>query len=56
MLIRWINAKSLAEQFQVGLLWVALMVIFEVSRSHHRRKQQQFRNIGSVYWRLARWQ
>jgi len=31
MLIRWINAKSLAEQFQVGLLWVALMVIFEVS-------------------------
>lgn len=29
--IRWINAKSFAEQFRVGLLWVILIVIFEFS-------------------------
>ena len=29
--IRWIGAKSFAEQFKVGLLWVLLIVIFEFS-------------------------
>lgn len=27
--VRWIAAKSFAEQFRVGLLWVVLIVIFE---------------------------
>ena len=29
--VHWINARSFAEQFRVGLLWVTLMVIFEIS-------------------------
>ena len=29
--IRWINARSFAEQFRVGLFWVVLIVIFELS-------------------------
>jgi hypothetical protein len=29
--IRWINARTFAEQFKVGLLWVVLIVIFEVT-------------------------
>jgi hypothetical protein len=29
--IRWIGARSFAEQFNVGLLWVVLIVIFEFS-------------------------
>ncbi|MCK4466905.1 MAG: hypothetical protein KAU60_00985 [Desulfobacterales bacterium] len=29
--IRWISARSFAEQFRVGLLWVVLIAIFEFS-------------------------
>ena len=29
--VHWINARSFAEQFRVGLLWITLMVIFEIS-------------------------
>ena len=28
--IRWIGARSLVDQFRVGLLWVVLIVIFEI--------------------------
>ncbi len=30
--IRWINARSFAEQFRVGLLWVVLIAVFEFSQ------------------------
>ena len=29
--IRWIGAKSFAEQFRIGLLWVVLIITFEFS-------------------------
>lgn len=29
--IRWMNAKSFAEQFRVGLIWVVLTAVFELS-------------------------
>lgn len=29
--IRWIGARTFAEQFKVGLVWVVLMVVFEFS-------------------------
>lgn len=29
--IRWLNTRSFAEQFRVGLLWVLLIIIFEIS-------------------------
>lgn len=29
--IRWIGAKTFPEQFRVGLVWVALIVVFEFS-------------------------
>lgn len=28
--VRWIGARTIGEQFRVGLVWVALIVVFEV--------------------------